>query len=83
MTDATVYDFVNELKKLNAVKSNDIRVINFDTISYTGGDPRELTPPYPFMWSEEDNGFSDLETLKSLNMTPICQVFYVRCESKN
>lgn len=79
MTNITVSIFAEELRNLNEAKKTDIKVgRGIDVIVYTGGDPRELIPPYPFSWDEEQNGFSDLQMLKELDMAPIYQLFNVR-----
>lgn len=81
MTDATVSVFVEELQKLNPEKSGNIKVGHgIDNVIYTGGDPRELIPPEPFSWDEENHGFSDLETLKNLGMQLLFQLFRVKTE---
>lgn len=79
MTDADVNVFVDELKKNNPDKKDDIMVGDFNLVIYTGGDPRELSVPYPFAWDEEEHAFSDLPTLKALGLLPMYQAFYVRC----
>ena len=78
MTNATVRDFVKELRELNPEKSADIKVgRGIDNVIYTGGDPRNLVPPEPFSWDEEHQGFSDLQVLKNLGLSPMYQLFTV------
>ena len=81
MTNATVRDFIEETQKLNPGKEQHLKVGNgIDRVIYTGGDPRDLKVPYPFAWNEEMQGFSDLETLNSLGLTPMYQLFTVHRE---
>jgi len=82
MTNADVYMFANELKKINPDKKDDIRVSGFDVVIYTGGNPAELIAPYPFVWVEEEQAFSDLPTLKHLGEPLVFQSFFVRCQRR-
>ncbi len=78
MTDATIHDFVQELKKLNPEQSDNIRIWNFETLIFYGDDVEKLNAPYPFAWDEEHGGFSDLAALNTLQVQPLYQVFFVK-----